>query len=52
VGWSGVCDVAAAVLQGQFRCHDPAVLAVVGYIVLLIAIVVILWVAVLRPRAD
>ena len=48
----GVCDVAAAVMQGQFRCYDPAVLSIVGYIVVLAAIVVSLWVVIVRPRAE
>jgi hypothetical protein len=48
----GVCDVAAAVMLGQFRCHDPAVLSMVGYIVLIVALMVSLWAVVVRPRAE
>jgi hypothetical protein len=48
----GFCDVSAAVMQGQFRCHDPAMLSMVGYIVLLITILVSVWVMVIRPRAE
>jgi len=48
----GVCDVAAAVMGGLFRCHDPAVLSMVGYIILLVAILLSLWVMVVRPRAE
>jgi hypothetical protein len=48
----GVCDVSAAVMQGQFRCHDPAVLSMVGYVVLLVTILVSVWVMVVRPRAE
>ena len=30
----GFCDLAAAVLFGQFRCSDPEALAMVGYVVM------------------
>jgi hypothetical protein len=48
----GLCDVSAAVMQGQFRCHDPAMLSMIGYTVLIFTIVVGVWVLVVRPRAE
>jgi hypothetical protein len=44
------CDLAAAVMYGQFRCRDPAALLMVGYILMAVAIVVGAWLAIVRPR--
>jgi hypothetical protein len=48
----GLCDVSAAVMQGQLRCHDPAMLSMVGYSTLIFTIVACLWVIIVRPRAE
>ena len=48
----GLCDLAAAVLFGQFRCRDPEALTMVGYVVVVLAIAVTAWLVFVRPRAE
>jgi hypothetical protein len=44
----GVCQVAA--LTGQFKCSEPAALAIIGYVLLIAVIVLSVWLVIARPE--
>jgi hypothetical protein len=44
------CDLAAAVMYGQFRCRDTAALSTVGYMLIGAAMLIGFWLVFVRPR--